>query len=426
MIKRLRSLFSAWAKDRRGSTATMFAIAAVGLVGVSGAAIDYSTVSDSRGKLQAAADSAALAGAKEFRLGNAAAATVTQVAQNMALGILKTQGLLSSASAGAPSIGTSIDSTGRSVTVTIDYLHPMKLGQVVGFDTVQIHAVATAKVVGGAPLCVVGLDKDDSQTILLDKAARLDAPTCTVYSNSTKNSGITAKDAAILRAAFICSAGGKAGNGPGSFFPTPQTDCPVTPDPLASRPQPKAGGCLRTNLELDGVTTTLTPGTYCGGIVATNGARVTLQPGIYVIKGAPLRVTNNATLTGTNVGFFMTGDGAEVQFDTKSNISLTAPKDGEMAGILLFEDRNAKDMPTHSIVSNNARTLLGTIYLSRGRLHIGANQPVADQSAYTIVVARKFTLSEGPTMVLNTNYGSTDVPVPEGVGPNANRTALIN
>ncbi len=70
------------------------------------------------------------------------------------------------------------------------------------------------------------------------------------------------------------------------------------------------------------------------------------------------------------------------------------------------------------IYSNNARNLLGTIYLPQGRLHVAANNPVSDQSAYTIIVARRFTLSEGPTMVLNTNYGATDIPLPQGVGPN--------
>lgn len=420
----LRSFLARWIGDRRGSTATTFAVALVGLVGVSGAAIDYSNLADSRAKLQSAADAGALAGAKEFRLGNASAAMVTQVAQNAALANLKAQGV--SIASGTAAVSPRIDSTARTVTVAIDLTQRMMMGQIVGFDEVQLSASATAKVIGGAPVCVVGLDTEASQTILLDKTARLDAPNCSVYSNSTKNSGITAKNSASLRAAFICSAGGKDGTGPGSFQPTPQTDCPILQDPLAARPQPTVGGCLRTNLELDGVTTTLTPGTYCGGILITNGARITMQPGIYVIKDAPLRVTGNGSLTGTNVGFFMTGSGAEVQFDTDSIVSLTAPRDGLMAGILLFEDRNAPINRTHSIISNNARNLLGTIYLSRGRLHVAANRPVADQSAYTIVVARQFTLSEGPTMVLNTNYGATDVPVPAGVGPNANRTALIN
>ncbi len=89
-----------------------------------------------------------------------------------------------------------------------------------------------------------------------------------------------------------------------------------------------------------------------------------------------------------------------------------------MAGILIAEDRRNPVGNAFEIYSNNARNLLGTIYLPQGRLHVAANNPVSDQAAYTIIVARRFTLSEGPTMVLNTNYGATDIPVPQGVGPN--------
>ena len=59
--------------------------------------------------------------------------------------------------------------------------------------------------------------------------------------------------------------------------------------------------------------------------------------------------------------------------------------------------------------------LLGTLYLSRGRLHIDANNPIADKSAYTAIVARQLSLYGGPHLVLNANYDLTNVPVPEGV-----------
>jgi hypothetical protein len=45
-------------------------------------------------------------------------------------------------------------------------------------------------------------------------------------------------------------------------------------------------------------------------------------------------------------------------------------------------------------------------------------------AAYTIVVARQFSLSAGPTMVLNTNYSATDIPVRDGVGPINGTTSL--
>lgn len=89
-----------------------------------------------------------------------------------------------------------------------------------------------------------------------------------------------------------------------------------------------------------------------------------------------------------------------------------------MAGMLFFEDRAATGNPRHRILSDDARMLLGTIYLPKGRLQIDASKPVADRSAYTVIVAQRLELYAGPNLVLNTDYGSTDIPVPQGLGPN--------
>jgi hypothetical protein len=131
-----------------------------------------------------------------------------------------------------------------------------------------------------------------------------------------------------------------------------------------------------------------------------------------------LSVTGSkTTLQGTNVGFYLTGTNAVITFGGLSNISLTAPNSGAMAGLLFWEDASVQALQTHSIQSNNARVLLGTIYLPRGILSVTSNTPVADQSAYTVIVARRLNLSSSPNLVLNTGYGATDIPVPAGVGP---------
>ena len=49
------------------------------------------------------------------------------------------------------------------------------------------------------------------------------------------------------------------------------------------------------------------------------------------------------------------------------------------------------------IISDNARTLLGTIYLPVGRLIIDSKRPVADESAYTVIIARMIDLYDGRT-----------------------------
>ena len=151
---------------------------------------------------------------------------------------------------------------------------------------------------------------------------------------------------------------------------------------------------------------------------------VTLEPGIYVIKDGEFRVGSTAELNGENVGFYLAGETTFFEFGQNTTISLTAPKDGVMAGILFFEQREKATNGVHKIRSNNARLLLGTIYLSKDLL-IDANAPVADLSAYTVLIVRSLKLFSGPNLVLNTDYGATDIPVPAGIKGIGNKVSLI-
>jgi hypothetical protein len=90
-----------------------------------------------------------------------------------------------------------------------------------------------------------------------------------------------------------------------------------------------------------------------------------------------------------------------------------------MAGMLFFEDRKRLLGIPHRIASNNARNLVGTIYLPNNTLTIDSKKPIADQSDYTVIIARKFEMKDGPELVLNTDYENSPIPVPEGVGNKA-------
>ena len=81
-------------------------------------------------------------------------------------------------------------------------------------------------------------------------------------------------------------------------------------------------------------------------------------------------------------------------------------------------------MRQYRISSNNAANLLGTIYLPAGRLIVDANTPVANRSAYTVIVSRQLEIDSGPNLYLNSDYSMTDVPVPAGVGPNSGTISL--
>ena len=238
-------------------------------------------------------------------------------------------------------------------------------------------------------------------------------------------------DDAVLQAGLICSAGGKVKTKNTNYTPEPKTDCPVMPDPLAGRQAPPSATCNFTDKVVSAATEFLQPGVYCGGLTVTNGATVTLNPGTFIFRDGPLIVDGGASLKGNGVSIFMKGPNANLTFATASTIHLTAGKSGPLSGILIYDDPTGAAAPEmsgkhakpdkspreHSILSDDARMLLGTIYMPKGRLIIDATKPIADRSAYTVLVVQQLDLYEGPNLVLNTDYRASDVPIPEGVGP---------
>jgi hypothetical protein len=161
-------------------------------------------------------------------------------------------------------------------------------------------------------------------------------------------------------------------------------------------------------------TTVLSPGVYCGGLTLKDEAAVSLNPGVYIIKDGPLMVQDHASVSGSGVGFYLTGSNANFTFTQESTVSLEAPQSGPLAGLLFFED-DANAASTHTISSSRAETLLGTIYLPKSTLQIDAEASVAGASAYTALVVNKLLVREGPVVTLNSDYDATNVPVPPGL-----------
>lgn len=275
-----------------------------------------------------------------------------------------------------------------------------------------IRVFSKARFVGRNNICVLGLAKSGT-AVYLDRYARLTGNNCGVFSNSAATAGLKVDTGAALKASLACSVGGVSMSG--SITPAPVTDCPPQDDPLASRAAPSFAGCSFKNLVVDNVPRTLSPGVYCGGLTIKGNSNVTLQPGVYVLKDGGLTVAGQATLTGTGVGFYITGNAAPVLFAAMTHVQLSAPASGPMAGLLLFEDRALSVRLKHRITSDDARKLIGTIYFPVGSLIIDARRPVADQSAYTAIVAQGLELNMGPNLVLNSDYQATDVPVPAGI-----------
>jgi Flp pilus assembly protein TadG len=416
--------------NQSANTAITFALCLPILLAAMGAAVDYSFAAATRSKMQSVADSAAVASARELILARSRPDRISAIATNVVNQQLKDV---------TPTVKIDFKAMTVQVTITKQYA-PYFIG-----SDMRLLASATAKMSGSLPLCLLGLDPSGPKTIALEKSALITAPRCLVQSNSKSPVGLQAKDNAVIKAGMICTSGGKSQSSNASFSPPATTDCPVQSDPLRSRIPPSVGGCSFNDKVVDG-TDILSPGVYCGGLTLTNGADVRLSPGIYIIKDGPLTVEDGASISGTGVGIYLTGSNANLTFDADTTVDLSAPKNGPLAGILIFDDPSGTSAPAkapksgrgasgraskgaprqHQILSDNARNLLGTIYMPQGEIIIDALKPIADKSAYTVLVVKRLNLYSGPNLVLNTDYSATDVPVPMGLGPYAARIFITN
>jgi hypothetical protein len=372
-----------------------------------GIAIDVSAGYRAKSNLQASVDFAALNAGREIGL----IGTGDRAINSLATQLITSQ---FSASSSELTVSAVLDKDERTLQVSASTSWQPYILDKVGFAETEIAASATAKLMSSGNICVIGLNRQRGKTVRLQKNARLVGNNCGVYSNSNNKSSIQVDKGSVMDASFICSAGGIKGREEAKLRPTPVVDCPAVQDPLSARKQPVYGGCMKTKLEIKNRRVTLMPGVYCGGIAISGTSKVTLSPGEYIIKDGKFEIKDSASLDGVGVGIFLTGKGAKIFLDKDTSISLTAPEAGPMAGILFWEDRLSKG-EAHKITSNDARVLLGTIYLPKGNLLIDAEGQVADKSAYTAIVVNSLFLEWGPTLTLNSNYTATNVPIPNAL-----------
>ena len=375
------------------------------LVAAIGGTFDYASMLRQKAKLQTLADAAAIAAGRELTLAGSDDDRVEAVVKDFVAAQLNSPHSLT------------IDVDDDALRVRVDLSAPAKsyFGADFGLAAIVSHVEVTSisEVVGQPNVCILALNSSDGEAVSLETVSRITANNCSVFSNSTHVESISSTDSAQLRASLICSAGGKEGS-ESNFNPQPILDCPTFDDPLASRPEPSSATCTFNSTVEVNFDQTLAPGVYCGGIIVSGSAIATLSPGVYVIKDGPLLVNDMAQLIGQEVGFYFTGTGVDMLFDDSATVNLTAPTSGSMAGLLLYGSRTLTPS-SFKVFSNNARTLVGTIYLPTGELYVETKEPVADQSAYTAIVADSVTLIGEPHLVLNTDYHLTSVPVPDGI-----------
>ena len=152
-------------------------------------------------------------------------------------------------------------------------------------------------------------------------------------------------------------------------------------------------------------------------------ATALLLPGNHYFMKGVLSLQQNATLQGSDVVLIFDNQ-SYFQFQDSSQIKLQGRQSGPYAGFVIAT--TPSNTNTFQISSDSARTLLGTIYIPNALLSVsGGSTNVADQSDWTVIIAKGLVLSGSPNLVINSNYAASAVPVPSGIGPSPTGSRLV-
>ena len=291
---------------------------------------------------------------------------------------------------------------GSFVEAIVSQPQPAFFMKVGGWSTVPVSARAYAAK-ASSPGCIFALDPAQPRTYDAGGSGTVQSQ-CGILDNSGDPGGYYDGGSACTYATSISVVGG----GATACGTTPSTGASHFTDPLNYLAEPAVGqapkDCLnsppsqKTHIT-SGQNVTLNAGMYCAGIQIDGGATVTFAPSgtsnVFVLYGGGLTVNSGATLTGSGVMFYNTGETSgkygygNIVINGVSNSTLSAPTSGTYAGILFFGDRS---LPAQSdnITGGSGTNINGAIYLPNDYLSWAGNSA---SSLYTILVADTITVT---------------------------------
>ncbi len=408
---RVSALLARFGRDRRGGIAMIFGLSVPVIAVLACGAVDLAAVNADRNTLQDTADSAALMAAKQLTLA-ADPAAVGQRAQDFVGGQLTN---LSGQT--TYTVTTTVATDRSSVTVAIDGVRASFFANMLPPGGWKLHASATASPMGKRPLCVLATGSATNDGIFMGGNSQITAPKCLIHTNDH----ITVGGTAWLQAAAVEAVSTATGH----ITPTALTDAPVVSDPFVGMNlSPALPLCNPLDLVFDVGVNVLAPGVHCGNMTVKKGATVILLPGDHYFLKGHMSMSENSVLQGTDV-VMVFDDNSEFQWADGAQIRLEGRRTGRFAGFVIATTR--ANVHTFQISSTGARELLGTIYIPAAKLQVlGTGNQIADQSAWTVVVAKQIDIEGSANVVINADYAGSSVPVPGGVGPMPDRVVLTH
>ena len=377
-------------KSRAGGVLIYFAIAAPVLIGIAGASIDIGLWYANKRLVQTAADSAALAGALELRRTDEVAAAAIQADVETAVNL---DAAINGYSTGNGDTIVVDTSNSPQVAVTISRPTPGLLSQVVFTEQTNVAARAVAQA-DVNDSCIWSLSPSGTG-VTISGSADVNLG-CGVIANSSDDDGIDENGTGCLTATEIKVVGGTSGD---CISPTAGTGIDPVDDPLAALdgpPGPYICDFSFPPFVSPGGPINFYPGVYCGQLkITTPSTRaVTFNPGLYILHNASFDIGGSSNVTGTDVSFYLTsdtsGNNENITFSGTPTISLSAPSDGPLPGILFYHDRNAAPT-THSLTGGANMQLNGIIYFPTANLTFTGGSALTESAS--IIIANKVTFT---------------------------------
>lgn len=362
--------------DRGGNVAVVTALVLPVLAGLSGMAVVTMEMTTRRNSLQNRLDAAVLAGATRAQVEGQLASAQDTFAAN----------------ASRFAMTASFQSTGDIVSGSGESTFPNPFGGLIGPESLVVRTTAAAQR-GKVGLCILGLNNLDNGSFDINGNVTFEAPTCAVQANSGATRGMTQEGQGQARAAVFAVNGGASTN----TFTAREGEQKVD-DPYASVPFPDHTPCGNGKGQNKALSitsdTTLSPGTYCGGIDVTGqGVTLTLEPGIYVMADGPLIVRGNADVRGTEVLIAFTGDDSTLRIWGDSTATFTSPVSGTYANMQFMQDSESTRAGWVSVGGANGDASKleydGVAYFPTQNFWIYGNASVVANSPTLAIVADK-------------------------------------
>jgi len=295
-----------------------------------------------------------------------------------------------------------------NVEAVVTYYQARYFSSILGSGSIPVRARSVGRVVADSPLSILVTDPFAASSFSLTGSARLTTGG-KIHVNSSSNQAVNASNGAYVKAAGGTHIVGKymIPNWAGTdvfFSKAPLVNQPSLGDPHASLPPPSASGLTSRGAPNPPYgSATLNPGIYNGGLTLGGGMTITMNPGLYYMKGGSFTVANGVNLTGTGVTIYT--DLGSLNFQGGTTVKLTPPESGPYKGISYFQDRaNASSL--NNIANGSNVNISGVVYAPSSPLSIAGG--AAGSSYGSQLIVKTLALSNGVNVTFNaTQSGNT-------------------